>query len=279
MTQSTGSKRASSKRAETRASASAQPISAKRKDDTKRKPGSSRIASSKRAETKNVKDKKPGMFAQMKQVYKMTREADPNIGWIMLLAGLATLMVFLLIGILLNNWITFLLIGIPFAVLVAVMILSRRAEKAAFSQIDGQAGASGAAMSTLRRGWIVDQQPTAVNPRTQDVVFRAIGRPGIVLVTEGPTKRVSQLVNKEKATLRRIAPNVPVHVINAGNGEGQTPMKDVTRTMNKLEKKLTQQEVQAVNNRLSSLGNQNLPVPKGVDPMRMRPDRKGMRGR
>ncbi len=276
MTQSTGSKRASSKRAETRTSA--QPTSAKR-NETKRKPGSSRIASSKRAETKNAQNKKPGMFAQMKQVYKMTRESDPNIGWIMLLAALATLLVFLLIGILLHNWITFLLIGIPFAVLVAVMILSRRAEKAAFAQIDGQTGASGAAMSTLRRGWIVDQQPAAVNHRTQDVVFRAVGRPGIVLVTEGPTKRVAQLVNKEKATLRRIAPNVPVHVINAGNGEGQTPMKEVTRKMNKLENKLTQQEVQAVNSRITSLGNQNLPMPKGVDPMRMRPDRKGMRGR
>lgn len=242
-------------------------------------PASSKRGSSKRAETKEKKAKRPGMFAQMKQVYTMTKEADPNIGWIMLLAALATLLVFLLIGFMLNNWITFLLIGLPFAVLVAVIILSRRAEKAAFSQIDGQPGASGAALSTLRRGWIVNQQPSSVNPRTQDVVFRAIGRPGIVLVTEGPSDRVAQLVNKEKAQLRRIVPNVPIHVINSGNAEGQTPVKKVAGTMTKLEKKLTEQEVHAVNNRLTSLGGMNLPVPKGVDPMRMRPDRKGMRGR
>ncbi|MBM7050726.1 DUF4191 domain-containing protein [Rothia sp. ZJ932] len=219
------------------------------------------------------------MFAQMKQVYKMTKEADPNIGLIMLLSALGVLLFFLIIGFLLNNWITFLLVGLPLAVLVAVIILSRRAEKAAFSQIDGQPGASGAALSTLRRGWIVSQQPSSVNPRTQDVVFRAIGRPGVVLVTEGPTDRVAQLVNKEKAQLRKVAPNVPVHVINTGNAEGQTPVKKVASAMKKLEKKLTQQEVHAINNRLTSLGGMNLPMPKGVDPMRARPDRKAMRGR
>ena len=43
--------------------------------------------------------------------------------------------------------------------------------------------------------------------------------------------------------------------------------------------KLTKQEVAEVNKRLTALGGVKLPVPKGVDPMRARPDRKGMRGR
>ena len=34
-----------------------------------------------------------------------------------------------------------------------------------------------------------------------------------------------------------------------------------------------------VTKRLKSLGGAGLPVPKGIDPMRARPDRKGMRGR
>lgn len=231
----------------------------------------------KREEKKQKKAAKgPGYFAQMKQVYGMTKKADPNITWILLLAALGTLLVFLLIGVLLHNWITWLIIGLPVAVLVAVILLSRRARRAAYAQVEGQPGAAGATLQDLGRGWIVEQQPVAVNPRTQDLVFRALGRPGIVLITEGPVSRVGGLVNQERKRVRRIAPNVPVHVINTGNGEGEVPLKKVSKTVRDLPKTLTQQEVHAVNNRLTSL-NRSLPVPKGVDPMRARPDRRGMR--
>lgn len=221
----------------------------------------------------------PGMFAQMKQVYKMTRDQDPNIPWTLALIFFGTVLVFLLIGLLLNNWITFLLIGIPLGILFAVMVLSRRAEKAAFAQLDGQPGRSGAALSTLRRGWIFEQQPVAAN-KSQDVIFRAIGRPGIVLVTEGPTSRVTPLVQKEKLKYKKIVPTVPIHVVNSGNDEGQVELKKLTKALNKLPKQLTQQEMHQVANRIDSLGKHNnimSALPKGIDPMRMRPDRKGMR--
>ncbi|MCT1366635.1 MULTISPECIES: DUF4191 domain-containing protein [Kocuria] len=232
----------------------------------------------KRAEKRKKKGDKPGYFAQMKQLFTMTRKSDPNIGWILLTVALVILLVFLLVGVLLNNWITWLIIGVPVAALACVIILSRRAERAAFGQIEGQPGAAGAALSTLRRGWIVEEQPVAVNPRTQDLAFRALGRPGVVLVTEGPASRVNSLVAQEKKKLNRVAPNVPVHVIKSGNGEGQVPLKKITKTMKKYPKNLTQQEVHAVNNRLASL-NKGMPMPKGVDPMKARPDRKGLRGR
>ena len=77
--------------------------------------------------------KGPGFLGQIKQVFKMTREVEPNIGWWMLLIGLGVLLVFLLIGALLGNWITGLLIGLPFALLAASFYLSRRAERAAES--------------------------------------------------------------------------------------------------------------------------------------------------
>lgn len=234
----------------------------------------------KREEKRKKKAAKgPGPFAQMKQVYQMTRKSDPNITWILLLVALGVVLAFLLLGLLLGNWLTFLIIGIPVGVLVAMIVLSRRAERAAFGQIEGQTGAAGAALSTLRRGWIVEEQPVAINPRTQDLVFRAMGKPGVVLVTEGPAQRVGSLVTQERKKLNRVAPHVPVHVIKAGNGEGQTPLKQITKSMKKLEKTLTMQEVHAVSNRLSSLDQQRLPVPKGVDPMKARPDRKALRGR
>jgi hypothetical protein len=222
--------------------------------------------------------KGPGFLSQIKQVFRMTREVEPNIGWWMLLIGLGVLLAFLLVGVLTGNWITWLLIGLPFAVLAASFFLSRRAERAAFARIEDQPGAAGAALSALRRGWIVEEQPAAMDPRTKDLVFRAVGRPGVVLVTEGPANRVDKLVTKERRRIGPVIQNVPIHVLKTGKGEGQVPLRELSKRMNKLEKKLTKQEVQTVHKRMSTLGNR-LPIPKGVDPMRARPDRKAMRGR
>ena len=222
--------------------------------------------------------KGPGVFSQMKQVFQMTREREPNILWWMILLGLGVLLVFLLIGVLLGNWITWLLIGIPFAVLAAVILLSRRAEKAAFSRIEGQPGAAGAALSTLKRGWIVEEEPAAMDPKSKDLLFRAVGRPGVVFITEGPVSRVDKLVKKERRRIGPVIQNVPIHVLKSGNGENQIPLSKLTKEMKRLENKLTKQEVQVVHRRMNTLQNK-LPIPKGVDPMRARPDRKSMRGR
>ncbi|WP_458116996.1 DUF4191 domain-containing protein [Arthrobacter sp. D2-10] len=222
--------------------------------------------------------KKPGTMKRIREVFAMTRRNDPNVVWIMLLAFLAVIAVGLLIGLLINNVVTMLIIAVPLAFLAALFILSRRAERAAFAQIEGKPGAAGAALSVLRRGWILKDEPVAVNARTQDAVFRAIGRPGIVLVAEGPVNRVKQLVNAERVKMNRIVPGVPVHVVHAGQGEGQVPLQRISKTLQKMKKNLTRQEVSAVDKRLSALG-ARMPIPKGVDPFKARPDRKAMRGR
>ena len=221
---------------------------------------------------KEAKVKKPSRLKQIGEVFNMTRRHDPMVPWLMLLAFLGVVAISLIVGLLLNNWITGLIIGIPLGFLAATFILSRRAERAAFAQIENQPGASGAALSTLKRGWITEEQPVAVNPRTQDAVFRAIGRPGVVLVSEGPSHRVKPLLEGERKKLARILPNVTIHVIESGRGEGQTPISQVAKKMNKLDKELTKIEVSAVSKRISSLGTR-LPIPKGVDPYKARPQR------
>lgn len=221
---------------------------------------------------KEAKAKKPSRLKQIGEVFQMTRRHDPMVQWLMLLAFLGVVAASLLVGFLLDNWITGLIIGIPLGLLGATLILSRRAERAAFAQIENQPGASGAALGTLKRGWITEDQPVAVNPRTQDAVFRAIGRPGVVLVSEGPSSRVKPLVDAERKRLARILPNVTIHVIESGRGEGQVPISQVAKTMNKLNNELTKIEVSAVSKRISSLGSR-LPIPKGIDPYKARPTR------
>ena len=81
---------------------------------------------------------------------------------------------------------------------------------------------------------------------------------------------------------RRVGPrvrNVPIHIIAAGPREDQVPLNQVSKHIRKLENKLTKQEVSAVHQRLSTLRSDQLPIPKGVDPMRARPDHKALRGR
>ncbi|MGH3654286.1 DUF4191 domain-containing protein [Glutamicibacter sp.] len=224
------------------------------------------------------KNKEPGRLKQIGQVFQMTRRNDPMVVWWMALAALAVIAVCLVIGFLIKNWITMLIIAIPLALLAAMFVMSRRAEKAAFSQLEGRPGAAGAAMSVLRRGWILKQEPVAYN-RHQDLVFLGIGRPGIVLVTEGPKSRVRELAASERKRIARVLPNVPVHIVNAGSEEGQTPLAEVGKAMKKLPKSITKLEVSAIDKRLSTLTANRLPIPKGVDPNRVRPNRRATRGR
>jgi len=228
---------------------------------------------------KPVKVRKVRWYHQLWQAYQMTRKVDPAVTWWLLGAFLGVLALALVIGLLVNQVIYLLVVGLPFATLAAMFVLARRAETAAYRQIEGQPGASLSALRTIRRGWEFPEEPAAVDPRTQDLVFRGIGRAGIVLVGEGPAHRIGRLLDTERKRTARVLPNVPIILVQSGNDEGQVVLRKLPRTVQKLKPTLTKQEVAEISKRLRALGGPRLPVPKGIDPMRARPDRKGMRGR
>lgn len=230
--------------------------------------------------TRKKSSKKEGFFSRLKQVFSMTRAHDPNIGWWMALAFLITFAAAAVLVGLLLNWITGILFGLPLGLLTAMIVMNRRAEKAAFARIEGRPGAAASALGTLRRGWIVVEEPVAMDPKTQAAIFRVVGRPGLILVTDGPAGSVRKMVPK---TRKRFTPilrdtGVPIHVIETGNGEGQVPLPKLTKTVKKLDKSLTKHEVSALEKRLAALPISRPPIPKGVDPYRLRPDRKALRG-
>ena len=232
--------------------------------------------------------KKQGRFAQIRQVYTASRKADPTIPWWMLLAFLAVIAVGVSIGALLGHWKYALFLSVPVGLLAATLVLSRKAERAAYRSLEGQPGAAGAALGALRRGWFFDQQPVAVDgargTRPEDVagaafVFRALGRPGIVLIGEGPDARRTRLLTQERKKVERVAPGVPVTSIVVGDGADQVPIRKLGSKITRMKPVLTKEEVSAVNKRLKSLGGLRPPIPAGMDPMKARPDRKAMRGR
>lgn len=232
--------------------------------------------------------KKPGRFAQVRQVFTAARGMDPMIGWWMALASLGALIVMVTIGVLVRHWVYFLILGLPMAALAASIVLSVRAKRAAYKSIEGQPGAAGAALSSLRRGWYFDQQPVAAEAaRAGDMsstalVFRATGRPGVVLVVEGPAARATKLAETERKKIIRIAgPSVPVTVVRVGEGGGkdEVSIRKVASKIQRMKPVLTKDEVSAVNKRLKALGGLRPPLPAGIDPNRVRMDRKAMRGR
>ncbi len=236
------------------------------------------MARDKSASSAAPKTKKVRWYHQLWEAFTMTRESDPAITWILLATFVGILGLGAVVGVLLDAVVYFLLLSLPFALLGAMFVLARRAEAAAYARIEGQPGAALAALRTIRRGWTFVEEPVAIDPRSQDMVFRGVGRPGIVLVGEG-TGNVSRLLEAERKRTARVLPTVPLTVLQVGRHEGQVPLPKLPGKVRRLKAQLTKQEVAEVTKRLLALGGARLPVPKGVDPMRVRPDRKGMRGR
>jgi hypothetical protein len=223
-------------------------------------------------------EKEPGRLKQMWQVFQMTRRYDGTVVLYLLLALLAPIGAGIVLAILFgdNNpvlWILYIVAGTLAGVLLLLVVLGRRAEKAAFSQIEGQAGAVGAVLkSSLRRSWTGNEIPINFN-KTQDAVYRAVGRGGVALIGEGPRSRTQPMLDKERANVRRILPEVPVHLIYVGPDPDSTLLHRIVPTLARYKRVLTKNEIQQVSNRLQSLGKSGLPIPKGIDPNRVRAPR------
>ena len=201
---------------------------------------------------------------QIRAAYKMTRQVDPLVGWVTLATGFVTFAVLLAIGLAVNKPIYLGLIGLMLGFLAATIVFGRRAEKAAYSQVEGQPGAAAAALNMMRRGWTVT--PGVAVSRNQDLVHRAVGRPGVVLIGEGPPNRVGNLLAAEKKKVARFVPDVPVYEVQAGDEAGQVPLRKLNRHLAKLPRNLKNPQVSEVNRRLKALGTMNLPTPKGPMP-------------
>ena len=227
--------------------------------------------------------KKTGRLKQMLEVFKYTQEVDRSTLPLMILAVVGAIAVGVLLTVLIfdSPWYG-IFMGLAVGVLIAMIILARKAERAAFDRIKGQTGAALAAMQSIRRGWNVEDEPVQIDPRSQKMLFRASGRAGIAVVAEDSTGISMKLLEKERRSIRRVLQhdNVPVHQIVVGDGEGEVPLHKLPTYMQRMKKQLTKQESAQVTKRLNALHRSlRQQVPKGVDPMRARPNRKAMRGR
>lgn len=210
-----------------------------------------------------------GKIKTIIQGYKMTKERDPKLPWVMLLWFVVAVTVVLVPSILFFNIWVMLPFAIVLGVLVALIIFGRRAQKAAFGQVEGQAGAAAWVLEGMRGQWEVE---AGVAGTTQmDAVHRVLGRPGFLLVGEGSPHRVKGLLAQEKKKLARVAGDVPIYDIVVGDSEGQVPLRKLSTHVMKLPRNITAGEVNTIKRKLSALGGggtskNRMPIPQGPLP-------------
>lgn len=227
---------------------------------------------------KNDQQEKPKRRAQLAQAYRITKQADPKIGLVLLAIFLVTALVVGSLGWWLIHPVIGVMLGVPAGLLAAMIVFGRRAEKAAYAQVEGKPGAAAASLGMLRRGW--ELKAGVAFTKNQDIVHRVVGRPGIVLVGEGNPNRVRNLLSVEKKKHARVVGEVPIYDVVAGDGEGQVPIKKLPRHIMKLPRTLRPADVTDVLQRLRALDamRPQAPLPKGPVPQSARAARQMMRG-
>lgn len=220
--------------------------------------------------------KEPGRLKQLWQVFRMTIRNDRAALWMMLAGLLLPIIAGVVLAITLSagniiGSVLYVITGVLGGILGFLIVLGRRAERVAYRQIAGQPGAVGAVLkSSLRRAWQASEMPIAVT-KSQDAVYRAVGKPGVVLIGEGPQSRTRRMLEDERRNVARIVPNVPIHLLHVGPDGESIPLERLPKRLNGLKKSISKAEVFAVNNRLVSLSRTNsLPIPKGIDPTKVR---------
>ena len=200
------------------------------------------------------------MFKQIREAYKVTKQAKPWIGIALLAILLTVEIVGIVAGSLAGHPIYAAFVTLPFALLASLVFFSFVANRAAYSSIEGVAGAGASVLMAIRRGFTTTPM-VAVN-KQQDMVHRSVGRAGVVLVGEGGNS-VRQMLNDEAKRVERYVPGVPVTTVLVGDNQGQVPLRKLQRHMKKLPKQISKTQLREVRNRLKAVGVFNMPIPKG----------------
>jgi Domain of unknown function (DUF4191) len=203
-----------------------------------------------------------GRIQQLRMAAELVRKSNPRALPLVALAGVGTMAILIAAGVVTGS-IFLIPLGVLLGLLVAMILFGRFAQSAQYSAIEGQPGAAAAVLQTMRGNWTVT--PAIAANRNMDVVHRAVGRPGVVLVGEGSPTRLPSLLAAEKKRIARVAYDIPIYDIQVGDGEGQIPIRRLQRHIMKLPRNLKSGAVSDLNYRLKALP-QSLQAPKGPMP-------------
>lgn len=216
---------------------------------------------------------------QIWQTYKVTAEVDKQLNPLLIGVFAGVVVLGIVAGIFLPPWWMWLILGVMGGLTAALWVMLDRAKKATFTRYEGQPGAAEVALGALdQKKWFYTPVITAT--KQLDIVHRAVGPGGIVLVGEGAAGRVKTLLAAETKKHEQVAYGVPVTSIVMGNGDGQIPLAKLTETIRKLPRKLEPSQITDVKARLRALDavRPKVPLPRGPMPS-MKGAKQAMRGR
>jgi len=215
------------------------------------------------ATKKDAADSPPGRFKQIGMVAGLLRKTNPKALPIVAATGIGIIAIVVVIGILTGTVALLTPLGVLLGLAAAMFLFGRFAQSAQYATIEGQPGAAAAILQGMRGGWTVT--PAIAANKNLDVVHRAVGKPGVVLVGEGSPNRLPALLAAEKKRVSRVAYDVPIYDIQVGDEEGQVPLRRLQRHIMKLPRNLKGPAVADLNFRLKALPG-NLQAPKGPLP-------------
>ena len=208
-----------------------------------------------------------GRLKQIRMVAGLIRKSDPKAMPVVIGSGLGVLVVLIVVGLLTGLAPLLIPLGVLLGLLVAMILFGRYSQAAQFSAIEGQPGAAAAVLQNMRGNWTVT--PGIAGNRNMDIVHRAVGRPGVILIGEGSPNRLASLLAAEKKRVARVAYEVPIVEFQVGNGEGQVPISKLQRKIMRLPRQLKPAAVSDINHRLKAL-QPSLQAPKGPIPRNFR---------
>ncbi|MGH3171308.1 MAG: DUF4191 domain-containing protein [Trebonia sp.] len=209
---------------------------------------------------------KAGRLKQIRMVAGLVNQQNKRALPLTFGSAAAIIVVVVIVGVVLGQpWL--IPLGVLLGLLAATILFGRFAQSAQFSAIEGQPGAAAAVLQNMRGNWTVT--PAINANRNLDVVHRAVGRAGVVLVGEGVPGRVAQLITAEKKRTSRVAHDVPIFEFQVGNEEGQIPVRKLQRKIMGLPRNLKPTAVSDLNYRLKAL-QPSLQMPKGPLPKNAR---------
>lgn len=213
---------------------------------------------------------KAGRLKQIRMVASLVNQQNRKALPITFGAAAGIIVVFVLVG-LFTHLAGFLIpVGVLLGLMTGAILFGRFAQSAQFSAIEGQTGAAAAVLQSMRGNWTVTPAVTA--NRNLDVVHRAVGRAGVVLVGEGVPSRLTALMAAERKRTARVAHDVPIFEFQVGNEEGQVPISQLQRKIMRLPRNLRPGAVSDLNHRLKAL-QPSLQGPKGPLPRNARQPR------
>ena len=204
-----------------------------------------------------------GRIKQIRMVAGIIRKSNPRALPLVALAGIGVIAVFVIVGLVTGLVGLLTPLGVAVGLMVAMLLFGRFAQSAQYKAVEGQPGAAAAIMQSMRGGWTVT--PAVSANRSMDVVHRAVGKPGVVLVGEGSPNRLASLLAAEKKRVSRVAFDVPIYDLQVGDEEGQIPIRKLQRKLMRLPRNLKGPAVADLNFRLKALP-QSLQAPKGPMP-------------